>query len=153
MLDQEGQKRFKLRLPHVRVTDIRFGELWRHLDDVFQIARNLTLERVTLFSRMHAEKESIEQFHPALTGLAAECEFGVLEQQIVRDLFATGVNALELQRKFCVELTSPENFLRQALAWERGVNNQRKLVKFTLGTGDSGLNVGLSDGSANSALN
>ncbi len=35
MLGQEGQKRFKQRLPHVRVTDIRFGELWRHLDDVF----------------------------------------------------------------------------------------------------------------------
>ncbi len=146
MLGHEGQKRFKQRLPHVQITDLHFGDLWRHLDDVFLIARNITVERVTLFSRMHESKESIEQFHSALTGLAAECEFGALEQQIVRDLFVTRVNAPELQRKFCVELTSPDEVLRQALAWERGVNNQKKLVKFTLGKGDPDLAIGTSDG-------
>ncbi len=146
MLGHEGQKRFKQRLPHVRVTDLQFGELWRHLDDVFLIARNITVERVNLFSR-HRPKESIEQFHSALTGLAAECDFGALEQQFVRDLFVTRVNAPELQRKFCVELTSPDEVLRQALAWERGVKNQKKLVKFTLGKGDTDLQVGISDGS------
>ncbi len=94
----------------------------------------------------------MEQFHSALTGLAAECEFGALEPQIVRDLFVTRVNAPEKQRKICAELTTPEDVLRQALAWERGVNNQRKLVKSTLGKGDVGLNIGLSDDTADSAL-
>ncbi len=93
---------------------------------------------------MHEAKESIEQFHSALTGLAAECDFGALEQQIVRDLLVTRVNAPELQRKFCVELTSPDDVLRQALAWEHGVNNQKKLVKFTLGKGDPDLAIGTS---------
>ena len=146
MLGQEGQNRFKQRLPHIKVTDLRFGDLWRHLDDVFLIARNITVERVTLFSRTHEDKESIEQLNAALTGLAAECEFGALETQIVRDLFVTKVNAPELQRKFCVELTTPDEVLRQALAWERGVNNQQKLVKFSQGgKGASGLQVTISN--------
>ena len=109
------------------------------------IARNITVERVTLFSRVQ-DKESIEQFHSALTGLAAECEFGALEAQIVRDLFVTRVNAPELQRKFGVELTTPDDVLRQALAWERGFNNQQKLVKFSQGgKGAPGLQVTLSN--------
>ncbi len=148
MLGHEGQKRLKQRLPHVRITDLHFGDLWRHLDDVFFIARNSTVERVTLFSRMHESTESIEQFHSALTGLAAECDFGTLEQQIVRDSFVTRDNAPELQRKFCVELTSPDDVLRQALAWERGVNNQKKLVKITLGKIDPVLTIGTSDGTS-----
>ncbi len=87
MLGHEGQKRFKQRHPHIKVTDLRFGELWRHLYDAFLIARNITVECVALFSRVQEYKESIEQFHSALTGLAAECESGAFEAPIARRLF------------------------------------------------------------------
>ncbi len=70
-----------------------FGDVWRHLDNVFRIARNITLEQVTLFSSMHDDEASIEQFHSAPAGLAAECEFGLLEPQLKCDLFFARVNA------------------------------------------------------------
>ncbi len=145
MLGHQDQKRSRQRLPHVHVTDFRFGELWRHVDDVFLIARNVTVERVTLLSCVHDEKKYKEQFHSALTGLAVKCDFRFLAPQIERDIFMTRVNVPELQRKFCVELTSPEDVLHQALAWERGVNNQRKLVSFTLGNGVPVLKFGVSE--------
>ncbi len=63
MLVHDGQKRFKQRLPHVRITDLHFGDLWRHLDDVVHIARNITVERVTLFSRMH-EPQRVDRAVP-----------------------------------------------------------------------------------------
>ena len=61
-------------------------------------------------------------------------------------------SAPRIQRKFCVELTPPDEVLRQALPWKRGVNNQKKLVKFTLGKGDTDLTIRTSDRST-SALN
>ena len=98
-----------------------------------------------LFSRKHEEGETLEQYHAALTGLAAECEVGILEAQLVRDLFVTNVNVPELQRKFCIELTTPERVLKQAIAWERGVSSHKKLLKFTMDRGDPKLNVTGSD--------
>ena len=129
----------------MKVIETRFGELWGQIDDLFAEARNVTVKRVILFSRKHEEGETLEQHHAALTELAAECEFGTLVAQLVRDLFVTNVNKLELQRKFCIEFTTPERVLKQAIAREREVSSQKKLVKFTTGRGDPKLNVTGSD--------
>ena len=59
----------------------------------------------------------------------------------------TRVSAPELQQKFCVELTWPED-----IAWERTVKNQHKLRKITTGKGYLGLKFRDSIGPTTSAL-
>ncbi len=54
------------------------------------------MDRYTFLSRKQLENESLEHFHAALTALAAKCQFRELETELVRDLFITNMNNLDL---------------------------------------------------------
>ena len=47
---------------------------------------------------------------------------------MVRDVFITNMNDLELQKKFFVEEMDAESVLKTALAWESGLENQKSIA-------------------------
>ena len=87
------------------------------------------MDRCTFLSRKQLENESLEHFHAALTALAAKCQLRELEIELVRDLFITNMNNLELQRKFLRKTWDAAAVLEEALAWQRGVADQGSLTK------------------------
>ena len=62
----------------------------------------------------------MEQFHSVLSGLAARCNFGVLEDRILRDVFIVNMNNREAQKELCRSTKTPEEVYRIALSYERG---------------------------------
>ena len=91
MLRSQARREFKSRLPHVAMVDIFRAKLWIHLDFVFHREGNLSVDRVALISWRHRYDKSLEQFHAALTGLAAKCQLAQLEDELVRDIYIANI--------------------------------------------------------------
>ncbi len=56
-----------------------------------QVAEKKNISAIREFERKQNENETVEQYHTALKQMATECKFGILEAQIVRDLFVTNL--------------------------------------------------------------
>ena len=63
--------------------------------------RNETYKTFQLLSRNQFINESLEQLHSVLSGLAARCIFGALEDRILRDVFIVNMNNREAQKELC----------------------------------------------------
>ena len=90
------------------------------LETEFKKERNEIYETYLLLSRKQFINESLEQFHSVLSGLAARCNFGVLEDRILRDVFIVNMNNREAQKELCRSTKTPEEVYRIALSYERG---------------------------------
>ncbi len=66
MLGAEGQRRYEQKMPHEDLTEMSFDELWHHLDAVFYIKRNVTVDRVVFLSRRQSGAETFERLHAVL---------------------------------------------------------------------------------------
>ena len=100
MLGARGLIWREQKLPHADITALTFDELWGQPDSVFYIKINVTGAMLTFFSRKQAEGESLERFHATLTAPPAKFQLHDLEQELVRDLFITNFNDLEVHRRF-----------------------------------------------------
>ena len=80
----------------------------------------LNSETFQLLSRKQFINESLEQLHSVLSGLAARCNFGTLEDRILRDVFIVNMNNREAQKELCRSTKTPEEVYRIALSYERG---------------------------------
>ena len=90
------------------------------LETEFKKERNETYETYQLLSRKKFINESLEQFHSILSGLAARCNFGTLEDRILRDVFIVNMNNREAHKELCRSTKTPEEVYRIALSYERG---------------------------------
>ncbi len=106
MMGPGGQRSLKNKLSHVNIEEdsVDFGDLWHYLDVAFYKKRNIIVARVALFFRRQEDGESLEQFHGVLQALAAKCKLRDMEEELVRDLFITNMNDLELQKFFVEEM-------------------------------------------------
>ncbi len=134
MLGLEGRRQLVQRFPHVQLSELQFHELWDYLDQAFLVERNITVEQVKFLSRRQRPPETLEQYHAALTGLAAECRLGNLEDEIIRDVFISNIDHPELQGRFCIKMLSPMDLLREIQAYERGVGDQQTLARCPMGS-------------------
>ena len=80
----------------------------------------LNSETFQLLSRKQFINESLEQFHSVLSGQAARCNFGTLEDRILRDVFIVNMNNREAQKELCRSTKTPKEVYRIALSYERG---------------------------------
>ena len=122
-LGKEGQRRFKQKHPKVEIHSTTFRDFSKLLKDLFEAEVNVTYERIILFTRNQKKGESLESFHATLTEQATRCELGGgdLEKGLIKDLFVAKMTSdSELQKKFIVEKTSPEEVLKQIEVHERG---------------------------------
>lgn len=55
--------------------------------------RNLTIERHNFFTRMQKPEETVDDFVTALKNLSFSCEFDLLQESLVRDMFIMGLNS------------------------------------------------------------
>ena len=116
----EAQRRLKLKHPKIEIATESVKTLVEKLDALFKLEKNITYERVLLFSRSQRNGESLELFHNALSELAKTCDLGTLEESLVKDLFVAKMSNKELQVKFCKDKTSPEDVLKEIILHERG---------------------------------
>ena len=112
------------------------------LETEFKKERNETYETYQLLSRKQFINESLEQFHSVLSGLAARCNFGTLEDRILRDVFIVNMKNRDAQKELCRSTKTPEEVYRIALSYERG----NKYASSYVATGSVGAQGSTSGG-------
>ena len=90
------------------------------LETEFKKERNETYETSQLLSRKQFINETLEQFHSVLSGLAAPCNFGALEDRILRDVFIVNVNNRKAPKELYRSTKTPKEVYRIAFLYERG---------------------------------
>ncbi|XP_049883096.1 uncharacterized protein LOC126378757 [Pectinophora gossypiella] len=66
-------------------------DVFKKLDEHFRIKRNVTVERHRFFKRDQKDHETIDQYVYDLRKLAQTCEFGTLEEDLIKDRLVCGV--------------------------------------------------------------
>ena len=69
----------------------KFDDVIEKFDDFFKVRKNGIFERARFNQRSQGETETAEQFITSLYSLAADCEFGVLKEQLIRDRIVVGI--------------------------------------------------------------
>ena len=94
-LSEKKQDKLNKRRPHLDLSTIRYPRMLDVPKTEFKKERNETYEKFQLLSRKKFINESLEQFHSVSSGLAARCNFGALEDRILRDVFIVIMNNRE----------------------------------------------------------
>ena len=83
----------------------KFDDLVARFSKYFAPKTNLTVERIKLFNRKQQIGESLETFLTDLKNKSLTCEFGALQNSIVKDLFIGGLNDdnLHIKEKLLLE--------------------------------------------------
>ena len=141
-LGGKGQDELHKRRPHLDLSAIRYPRMLDALETEFKKERKETYETYQLLSRKQFINESLEQFHSVLSGLAARCNFGTLEDRILRDVFIVNMNNRDAQKELCRSTKTPEEVYRIALSYERG----NKYASSYVATGSVGAQGSTSGG-------
>ena len=140
-LGEKGQDELHKRRPHLDLSTVCYPRMIDILETEFKKERIETYETYQLLSRKQFINESLEQFHSVLSGLAARCNFGALEDRILRDVFIINMNNREAQKELCRSTKTPEEVYRIALSYERG--NKYATSNFATGSlGSQGSSSG-----------
>ena len=78
-LGEKGQDELHKRRPHLEPSTIRYPRMFDGLKMKFKKERNKKYETFQLLARKQQINENLEPFHSVLSGLAARCNFGALE--------------------------------------------------------------------------
>ncbi|XP_029054611.2 uncharacterized protein K02A2.6-like [Osmia bicornis bicornis] len=70
-----------------------------HFDEYFLPQTNVTYERFVFLNRKQQQEESHEQFMVALKNLSKTCQFGALKEELIKDIFVSGISDKGLQEK------------------------------------------------------
>ena len=141
-LGEKGQDELHKRRPHLDLSTIHYPRMIDALETEFKKERNETYETYQLLSRKQFINESLEQFLYVLSGLAARCNFGTLEDWTLRDVFIVNLNNREAQKELCRSTKTPEEVYRIALSYERG----NKYASSYVATGSVGAQGSTSGG-------
>ena len=123
--------------PHAEVSKLEFRETVALAKASFEKTRNITYERYRLFTRAQESNESLESFHAALTAQAATAELGVLEEELVRDLFISRMKNTALQDTLTFETFSPDEVLKRTIKLEQSKQTTQAFQR--IGSGTSGV--------------
>ena len=130
-LGTEGQRRLTQYYPNLKIQDTSTREFWTLLTRLFVKERSVTFDRYEAFTRKQGKMESLEEFHCGLTELVVKgyfkctaCNDGVLESEIIRDLFTANMSNDEVQKDLLAETKTPAQALDYAVKSEKGLENK-----------------------------
>lgn len=94
----EAQKKFQTF--NINADDRKkFDKVVQSFKDYCKPLKNETYERYKFFTRVQQEGEDFDHFLTDVKVLAKECNFGQLEDSLVRDKIVSGISDLSLQEK------------------------------------------------------
>ena len=125
-LGPAARKSLTDKFPDMRVATISLTELKRNCEQAFVKPRNRTLERYEVFSRKQKSNETLRQFWPTLTGMAAKCAFGEQTEGLIMDTFIQNMNNKSVQQTLCTEpKDDSQDAFHFAVAYEEGVSQHK----------------------------
>ena len=89
-------------LASTRITDDemkKYTSVLTKFDEFFQVQKNVIFERAKFNRRNQRENESIEEYLTALYSLVKSCDYGDLQEQLLRDRIVVGIRDTTLSER------------------------------------------------------
>lgn len=93
----------------------KFADIIVNIDNFVKVRKNVIFERARFNQCSQGETETADQF---ITSLAADCEFGILKEQLIRDRIVVGIG--DSQRWTQNLLLKRQNDYKQSWASQMG---------------------------------
>ena len=108
--------------------DKKYGEVLENFDKIFQVWKNVIIERAWFNSWHQQEGETSEQYITALYHLVETCNYAGLREEIIRDRLVVGIRDKSLSERLQMDA---------ALMWEKAKTAIRQCEAIRLKTTDS----------------
>jgi len=107
----------------------QYAEVFSKFDGLFRVRKNVIIERAKFNRRSQLADEPTEQFITSLYNLAADCNFGDLKDELIRDRIVVGIRDSTLSERLQMDseltLEKAKSFVRQREA----VHDQQQALK------------------------
>ena len=103
-------------------------------DAFFKIRRNIIFERAQFNRRNQQPGESAEQYIMALYSLAANCEYGALQDEMIRDQLVVGIRDTVLSEKLQLDTDLTLEKAKKSIRQREAIREQQTILDETNGT-------------------
>ena len=107
-------------------------------DDYFQVRRNIIFERARFNRRDQLQGESSEQYIMELYSLAANCDYGALENEMICDRLVVGIRDQALSKRLQLDATLTLEKAKTSIRQQEAVQEQQTILHGTA-TADGNL--------------
>ena len=98
-------------------------------DAFFQVRRNVIFERARFNRRCQLQGETAEQYIMALYTLAANCNYGVLESEMIRDRLVVGIRDSALSERLQMDAELTLEKAKKSIRQREAVQEQQQVLK------------------------
>ena len=102
-------------------------------DAFFKIRRNIIFERARFNRRNQQPGESAEQYIMALYSLAANCEYGALQDEMIRDRLVVGIRDAVLSEKLQLDADLTLEKAKKSIRQREAIREQQTILDETNG--------------------
>ena len=106
----------------------KFDDVIAKFDDFFKVRKNVIFERARFNQRSQGETETADQFITSLYSLAADCEFGVLKEQLIRDRIVVGIRDSSLSAKLQMDSELTLDKAKRLVRQQEAVRGQQAIL-------------------------
>ena len=106
----------------------KFADVLQKFDEFFKVRKNVIFERVRFNQRSQGETETAEQFITSLYSLAADCEFGELKEQLIRDRIVVGIRDSSLSTKLQMDADLTLEKAKRLVRQQEAVRGQQAIL-------------------------
>ena len=100
-------------------------------DNYFKVRRNVIFERARFNRRNQLPGESSEMYIMELYSLAANCNYGALEQEMIRDRLVVGISNLALSKKLQLDADLTLEKTKIVIRQQESVQEQQSILSGT----------------------
>lgn len=106
----------------------------KKFNDFFQVRKNIIFERARFNRRVQSAGESVELFISDLYSLAANCEYGALKDEMIRDRLVVGLLDCALSERLQLDPELTLEKAKRAARQKEAVKEQQQSLKSDLKT-------------------
>ena len=106
----------------------KFADVLQKFNEFFKVRKNVIFERARFNQRSQGETETAEQFITSLYSLAADCEFGELKEQLIRDRIVIGIRDSSLSTKLQMDPNLTLENAKRMVRQQEAVRGQQAIL-------------------------
>ena len=106
----------------------KFADVIQKFDDFFKVRKNVIFERARFNQRSQGETETADQFITSLYSLAADCEYGMLKEQLIRDRIVVGIRDRSLSAKLQLDSELTLEKAKRLVRQQEAVRGQQAIL-------------------------
>ena len=106
-----------------------YGSILAKFDSFFQVRKNVIYERARFNRRNQQSGESSEEYIMALYSLAENCEYGAMEEEMIRDRLVVGIRDTALSEKLQMDSALTLESAKKLIRQREAVHEQQRALK------------------------